>query len=39
LPVTVTGKTEHSRLKGPVNGGGKPVYLRTSGGSIHIKRT
>ena len=39
LPVTVTGKTEHSRLKGPVNGGGKPVYLRTSGGSIHIERT
>jgi len=39
LPVAVVGKTQHSRLKGPVNGGGKPVYLRTSGGSIHVKKT
>lgn len=33
LPVTVTGKRSGcSRLKGPVNGGGKPVVLRSSGG-------
>jgi hypothetical protein len=38
LPVTVVGKLEHSRLKGPVNGGGKPVVLRTSAGGIHVKK-
>ena len=38
LPVTITGKAEHSRLKGPVNGGGQTVRLRTSGGSIEIKK-
>jgi len=38
LPVTVSGKIEHNHLKGPVNGGGKQVYLRTSGGSIRIKK-
>jgi Putative adhesin len=38
LPVTVTGKLDHHRLKGPVNGGGKSVFLRSSGGSIHIKK-
>jgi DUF4097 and DUF4098 domain-containing protein YvlB len=38
LPVTVVGKTERSSLKGAVNGGGKPMYLRTSGGSIHVKK-
>jgi hypothetical protein len=39
LPVAAAGKPEHNRLKGPVNGGGKPVFLRTSGGSIHVKKT
>src|SRR6266568_3966578 len=38
LPVTVTGKIARDHLKGPVNGGGKPVVLRTSGGSIHVKK-
>ena len=38
LPVTITGKKVHDRLKGPVNGGGKAVILRTSGGSIHVKK-
>ena len=38
LPVTVVGKIAHDHLKGPVNGGGKPVVLRTSGGSIHVKK-
>jgi hypothetical protein len=39
LPVTVAGKVDHSRLKGPVNGGGKAVVLRTSGGSIHVRKS
>lgn len=38
LPVTVQGKIERNRLKGPVNGGGPEVSLRTSGGSIHVKK-
>jgi len=38
LPVAVVGKAAHSSLHGPVNGGGKAVFLRTSGGSIHVKR-
>ena len=38
LPVTVVGKIAHDHLRGPVNGGGKPVVLRTSGGSIHVKK-
>ena len=38
LPVTVVGKLEHGRLQGPVNGGGKTVRLRSSGGSIHLKK-
>lgn len=37
LPVTVQGKLERNRLKGPVNGGGPVVHLRTSGGGIHVK--
>jgi len=37
LPVTVSGKQERNRLKGPVNGGGPSVLLRTSGGGIHVK--
>jgi hypothetical protein len=31
-------KAERDHLKGPVNGGGKSVYLRSSAGSIHIVR-
>ena len=38
LPVTVVGKTERNSLKGAVNGGGKSMFLRTSGGSIHVKK-
>jgi len=38
LPVTGTGKPQHDRLQGPVNGGGKPVVLRTSAGGIHIRK-
>ena len=38
LPVTVVGKTARSHLKGAVNGGGKSVVLRSSGGGIHVKK-
>lgn len=38
LPVETTGKPRKTSLKGPVNGGGKPVLLRTSGGSIQVKK-
>jgi hypothetical protein len=38
LPVTVVGKPARSHLKGAVNGGGKSVVLRTSGGGIHVKK-
>lgn len=39
IPVAIVGKPEHSRLRGPVNSGGKPVVLRTTGGSIQVKKT
>lgn len=39
LPVTITGKPQSTHIQGPVNGGGKRVLLRTSGGSIHISRS
>jgi len=39
LPVTIVGKAERNHLKGPVNGGGKSMILRTSGGSIHVKKS
>jgi hypothetical protein len=38
LPVTVQGKMEHDRIKGPVNGGGPMVKLGTSGGGIHVQK-
>ncbi len=38
LPVTITGKKSGSRLQGPVNGGGKPVVLRTSGGNVWVRK-
>jgi hypothetical protein len=38
LPVTAVGKSERGRLNGAVNGGGKSMVLRSSGGSIHIKK-
>lgn len=36
LPVTVRGKVRDSELHGKINGGGNPIRLETSGGSIHI---
>jgi DUF4097 and DUF4098 domain-containing protein YvlB len=38
LPVTVVGKVARDRLEGTVNGGGKSVVLRSSAGSIHLKK-
>jgi DUF4097 and DUF4098 domain-containing protein YvlB len=39
LPVAVVGKAEKDHLKGPVNGGGKPIILRTSGGTIRVRKS
>jgi DUF4097 and DUF4098 domain-containing protein YvlB len=38
LPVTVVGKVERDHLVGTVNGGGKSIVLRSSAGSIHLKK-
>jgi len=37
LAVSTIGKRAPNKLRGAVNGGGKPVVLYTSGGSIHLK--
>jgi hypothetical protein len=37
LPVTTTGTVSSDRLHGETAGGGPPIYLRTSGGSIRIE--
>ena len=36
FPVTVRGKLKKSMLRGEINGGGPELYLRTSGGNIHL---
>ena len=39
LPVTTTASDKkRSALQGKLNGGGTPLFLRTSGGSIHVKK-
>jgi len=38
LSVDSTGKPSRNHLKGSVNGGGKPVVLRTSAGSIQVRK-
>jgi len=38
FPVTIQGKIERSSLQAKINGGGPELYLRTSGGGIHIKK-
>lgn len=35
FPVSVTQAADH-RLNGPINGGGEPIYARTSGGGITL---
>jgi hypothetical protein len=36
LPITVSGELSKTRLEGDLNGGGPLLFLRTSGGSIHL---
>ncbi|MCK4835614.1 MAG: DUF4097 family beta strand repeat protein [Candidatus Aminicenantes bacterium] len=38
FPVTLEGELSRRKLYGKINGGGPEFYLRTSGGSIYIKR-
>lgn len=38
LPVQTEGKPKRTHLKGPVNGGGKAVVLKTSGGNVQVKK-
>ena len=38
LTVNTDAKPTRGKLKGPVNGGGKPMILRTSGGSIQVTK-
>jgi hypothetical protein len=38
LPVSTTGKATRGKLRGPVNGGGKPLILHSGGGSIQVKK-
>jgi DUF4097 and DUF4098 domain-containing protein YvlB len=38
LPVTTQGKLKSDRLKGPVNGGGPILRLKTSGGGIQVQK-
>jgi DUF4097 and DUF4098 domain-containing protein YvlB len=38
LPITVTGKVEESSLRGTLGSGGEALRLRSSGGSIRIKK-
>src|SRR5271166_4190340 len=37
LPLSNTELAERSHLRGAINGGGEPVVLRTSGGSIDVE--
>jgi DUF4097 and DUF4098 domain-containing protein YvlB len=37
LPVTVAGNHKDSALLGDINGGGQPLFARTSGGDIRIR--
>lgn len=37
FPVTMSGKFSRHELRGPVNGGGPLLHLRTSSGSIRIR--
>jgi len=39
FPVTMSGFTGGNHLQGSIGGGGPPIYLHTSGGSIHLERS
>lgn len=36
IPLTSTGIASSNELRGTINGGGEPIFLRTSGGGIYI---
>ncbi len=38
FPVTLRGVISPHELKAPINGGGPLLHLRTSGGSIHVRK-
>ncbi len=38
FPVTIQGKIEKHTLRAQINGGGPELYLRTSGGGVHIRK-
>ena len=38
FPVTVQGEIRKNEIQAKLNGGGPELYLRTSGGSVHIKK-
>ncbi|MGD0782723.1 MAG: DUF4097 family beta strand repeat-containing protein, partial [Candidatus Aminicenantales bacterium] len=38
VPLTVTGKVSHSKVRGQLNGGGPALILHTGDGSIRIER-
>jgi hypothetical protein len=38
LPVTIQGSIRRDTLRAKINGGGPELYLRTSGGGIHIRK-
>jgi hypothetical protein len=37
IAVSITGTVDRSRLRGAINGGGEPIFLRTLGGGIQIE--
>jgi DUF4097 and DUF4098 domain-containing protein YvlB len=39
LALSAEGKPERNRIAGKVNGGGKQVHLRTSGGGINVRKS
>lgn len=39
FPITVSGTFSKNRLSGDLNGGGEPIRIRTTNGSVRISRT
>jgi DUF4097 and DUF4098 domain-containing protein YvlB len=37
LPFSSTELAERSHVRGAINGGGEPIFLRTAGGGIHVE--
>ncbi|HYS55858.1 MAG TPA: DUF4097 family beta strand repeat-containing protein [Thermoanaerobaculia bacterium] len=38
VPVTLLGRQDESSLQGKINGGGPKLFLRSSGGNIHVRK-